>query len=148
MSVDFAIFDPAFAPRDGKAFRTWYQSETDWDIDVPYIEPEALTPPLLEWYRAMTKRFPDLIRSDAEGVEAIDYCFTAQFMYCSMASSSHANDAWKRGKELAATHNLGSYDCMSDDGRDNRCIVFPDGPLANEPSLLSRIFQKIQGVIK
>ena len=144
MSVDFVVFDPDVAPRDGKRFRAWYDEQVDWDIDAPDPEPSILSQPIRNWYDSMTARFPDVNRAQAEGDTAIDYGFNKHFMYCSM-QPARSNEAWKLAQELAATLNLGTYDPMSDDERSNRCIVFPDGPLANNPSWLSRIFGKIKG---
>jgi hypothetical protein len=144
MSVDFVVFDPDVAPRDGKRFRAWYDEQVDWDIDSPDPAPSILIPPLKRWYDSMTAQFPDMVRTPSEDDGEIDYCFNKHFMYCSMrpAKSDHA---WKLAKELAANLNLGTYDPMSDDERNNSCIVFPDGPLANDPSWLSRIFGKTKG---
>ena len=141
MSADFVVFDPAYAPRDGKAFREWYASRTDWDIDAPDPHPEILTTQLRAWYAAMTEQFPDLNRSEQDGVDVIDYCFTRDFMYCSMAPE-RANDAWALARSKADELDLGTYDCMSDDGSNNGAIVFPDGPLPNEQSFLSKLFGK------
>ncbi|HSG34457.1 MAG TPA: hypothetical protein VLA37_07970 [Sphingomonadaceae bacterium] len=139
MSVDFVVFDPAVAPREGKAFRSWYEAQVDWDLESDPA-PEELIPPLLQWYQAMVAQFPDMIRNDADGDDAIDYSFTPHFMYCSMAATKAANAAWSMARAKAAELGLGTYDCMSDDGRDNRTIVFPEGPLENAPSFLSKLF--------
>lgn len=142
MSVDFAVFDTNVAPRTGSAFRAWVAQQTDWDGDGPDPETGALSPSLKQWYDAMNAQFPDLTRSGAQGPEAIDYSFSPWLIYCSMTSSQQADPAWALAKDLAARFRVGTYDPMSDDGRSNKCIVFPDGPLANDPSWLSRIFGK------
>jgi hypothetical protein len=144
MSVDFAVFDPAVAPRSGTSFRNWYEEQTNWDMEEPDPELDILAQPLRRWYEAMVARFPDMNRSPTETDTNIDYCFTPHLIYCSMRPQ-HSNQAWKLAQELAATEGIGSYDPMSDDERNNRCIVFPDGPLPNEPSWLSRIFGKNKG---
>jgi hypothetical protein len=144
VSFDFAVFDPTVAPRDGKRFRSWYDEQVDWDIDAPDPSPSILVEPLHRWYSAMTSRFPDLIRSKAEGETAIDYCFTKHFIYCSMLLN-HGDEAWDLARKLAAEIGIGTYDSMSDNERHNSCIVFPDGPLSNDPSWLSRIFGKTKG---
>ena len=144
MSVDFAVFDPVVAPRDGKAFRAWWDEQVDWDVDVPYPELSILVPALRQWYDAMSAQFADMIRSDEENEIAIDYSFTSHVIYCSMPSK-RANDAWAMAQKLAVDFSIGIYDVMSDDGRDNKCIRFPDGPLPNPPSWLSRIFGKTKG---
>ena len=144
MSVDFVVFDADAAPRSGKAFRAWYDKQVDWDMDSPFPAPAILSPSLQLWYASMITRFPDMHRSQSNGDTAIDYCFSEHFMYCSM-SPSRSNDAWKLAQELASTNGLGTYDPMSDDELSNRCIVFPEGPLPDEPSWISRIFGKSKG---
>jgi hypothetical protein len=144
VSFDFAVFDPAVAPRDGKGFRAWYDQQVDWDIDAPDPEPSILAQPLRQWYEAMTVQYPDKIWSGADGDAAIDYCFTQHFIYCSMSPNRGA-DAWKLAQKLAVDLGIGTYDPMSDNERDNSCIVFPDGPFPNPPSWLSRVFGKATG---
>ena len=141
MSSDFAVFDPAFAPKDAKAFRAWYDERMDWDIGDPDPQPELLTAPLRSWYAAMIAQFPDLNRGGADDLDAIDYSFTKDFIYCSMAPA-RADEAWELATSKAKELGLGTYDCMSDDGRNNQAIVSPGGPLANDPTFLSRLFGK------
>ena len=144
MSFDFVVFDPNIAPRDGKQFRAWYDVQVDWDIDAPDPAPDVLVTPLRQWYDAMIRQYPDMVRSGNDTPMAIDYCFNAHFMYCSMAPE-YGTQAWALAKELAQQFGLGTYDPMSDDERNNGCIVFPDGPLPNPPSWLSRLFGKSKG---
>jgi hypothetical protein len=144
MSFDFAVFDPDVAPRDGKGFRKWYDRQVDWDIDAPEPSPNILVKPLRRWYESMTAQFPDMMRAGAEGETAVDYSFTEHFVYCSM-SSKRGDDAWALARKLAAEIGIGTYDPMSDDERRNDCIVFPDGPLPNDPSWLSKLFGKTKG---
>ena len=141
MSFDFAVFDPERAPKDAKAFRAWYDEKMDWDIDAPDPQPEILTAPLRSWYSAMAAQYPDLNRGGADALDAIDYSFTADFIYCSMAPEL-GDEAWALAASKAGELGLGTYNCMSDDGRNNQAIVFPGGPLASDPSFLSRLFGK------
>ncbi|MEM8576063.1 MAG: hypothetical protein AAGF48_15750 [Pseudomonadota bacterium] len=143
MSADFAVFDPASAPKDGLAFRKWYEDRMEWDESENVDDPALLSSSLRSWYTEMTSQFPDFVLTDTDDRNGMDYSFTNGFIYCSMPSGpGDANSAWSLAKRKAKQFGVGTYDCMSDDGRDNSCIVFPDGPLPNPPSFFSRLFGK------
>lgn len=140
MSSDFVVFDPSVAPREARSFRSWYAQQIDWDDSD--TDPAILSPSLRAWYDDMTEMYPDMNLSEADGREAIDYCFNSHFMYCSMAATETADRAWATAKSRASVYGLGTYDCMSDNGGNNRAIVFPDGPLSNGPSFFGKLFGK------
>ena len=144
MSVDFVVFDPSGAPREGKAFRQWFFETSEWADGELNFNPNHSSPPLQQWYQAMSERFPDLgqAREDADADERwVDYTFGRHLIQVSM-TPKFANEAWSLAREKAKELGLGYYDCMSDNGKDNRTIVFPDGPLASEPSFLAKLFGK------
>ena len=60
MSVDFVVFDPDVAPRDGKRFRAWYDEQVDWDIDCSRPSADSILgiSPLQRWYDSMTAQLP------------------------------------------------------------------------------------------
>jgi len=142
VSCDFAFFNPDAAPRDGAAFRAWYEEQMDWDVNESDPEPSILAPALLGWYLAMTSRFPDMARASVDASACVDYSFTPDFIYCTMPTTAAVDHFEKLAKQKAQEFKVGIYDPMSDDGRDNRCIVFPDGPLPNPPSFFSKLFGK------
>ncbi|MHA7818689.1 MAG: hypothetical protein ACX930_03465 [Erythrobacter sp.] len=145
MSADLVVFDPAKAPRDGKAWRDWYQqlSETDYPEETEF---QSLSPSLKAWYDAMTARFPDFIRTKTDSPAGMDYDLMGSAIHGVMPrGSGDFNEAEKLGRQRAQELGLGTYDMMSDDGRQGRFIVFPDGPLPDipkPPSFLSKLFGK------
>ena len=145
MSADLVVFDPAHAPRDGKAFRDWYEqlSEADYPEETEF---QLLTPSLKAWYDAMTAGFPDFSRTETEHPNGMDYGLMGTAIHCVMPRGpGNINDAEKLSNRLAKELGLGTYDMMSDDGRDGRCVRFPDGPLADIPkpqSFFSKLFGK------
>jgi hypothetical protein len=145
MSADLVVFDPAHAPRDGRAFRDWYEqlSEADRPEETEF---ETLSPPLKAWYDAMTVEFPDFIRTETDHPNGMDYDLMGTAIHCVMPRGpGNINNAEKLSNRLAKELNLGTYDIMSDDGREGRHIVFPDGPLPDlpkPPSFFSKLFGK------
>ena len=144
MSVDFVVFDPAGAPREGKAFRQWYFDTAEWSEGESNFDPKHSSPRLQQWYQAFSEQFPDVQEApeDAEIDDRwVEYSFGKHLIQIGMTSRL-ANEAWSLARDKARELGLGYYDCMSDDGKNNRTIVFPDGPLENEPSLLAKLFGK------
>ncbi len=147
MSVDFVVFDPTDAPREAAAFRQWYADVAEWRDGESNFDPKHSSPALQNWYAGMTGEFPNLnlAGEDAHTDDRwVDYSFGRHVIQVGM-TSRHANEAWALAKAKAADLGLGTYDCMSDDGRNNRTIVFPDGPLQNEPSFFAKLFGKMKG---
>ena len=145
MSADSVVFDPSEAPRDAKAWRDWFEKiqESDHPEEGEF---DRLSPELRAWYDAMTARFPDFIRTDTNSPNAMDYSLMGSAILFDMPRGpGDFGEAEKLAKEQARALGLGTYDIMSDDGREGRHIVFPDGPLADLPkprSFFSRLFGK------
>ena len=145
MSVDFVVFDPAKAPRDGQKWRDWYTKLDEREYPEKG-EFDRLGARLKSWYDAMTAKYPDFIRVETDDPNGIDYDFKPGLIFFSMPRG-HCNrdEALNLAILTAKELGLGTYDIMSDDGRSGRFIVFPDGPLADipkPPSFFSKLFGK------
>ncbi|MBV7266751.1 hypothetical protein [Erythrobacter ani] len=148
MSADLVVFDPAEAPRDGEAWREWYERINE-DDHPEEGEFDRLSPALRSWYDAMTKDYPDFIRTDNDHPNGMDYSLMGSAIHCVMPRGpGDIGEADKLSNRLVKELGLGTYDVMSDDGREGRHIVFPDGPLPDvpkPPSFFSKLFGKGKG---
>src|SRR5690606_30183622 len=103
MSVGFVVFDPAGAPRDGRAFRQWYFDTAEWSDGERNFDPQHSSSLLQDWYRAMSERFPDAQQApeDAEiDDRCVEYTFGRHLIQVDM-SSRLANEAWSLAREKA-----------------------------------------------
>jgi hypothetical protein len=145
VSAEFAVFDPATAPRNGAAFRAWFEERLAMEVAEAEDKPDLLTPPLRAWYDAMTARFPDFIRTETYDPGGMDYSFSSDTIHFVKPRARGFDQVESFAKQKAADFGLGTYDIMSDDGHKGRYIVFPDSPLPDPPSFFSKLFGKANG---
>jgi hypothetical protein len=102
MSIDFMVFDPRSAPRDHRAFRSWYYEQTDWPDDYDH-DPSVTTPAIQSWYRQMSQDFPDAnvpeFDSRATDERYGDYNFGKHICYVAFRPNV-ADEAWARVRPL------------------------------------------------
>jgi hypothetical protein len=58
MNYDLAVFDPAAAPRNAKAFTEWYVAQTEWEGSGDPCNPAITTPAVWAWFMDLIKEFP------------------------------------------------------------------------------------------
>ena len=123
MSYDLMVFDPASAPRDRKAFLSWYDDQTEWTEEHGYGDPAVATPALQAWYQEMIQFFPAMngpFAVEADNAVVTDHCVGRSIIYSTFAWSV-AEQAYAKTRELAIKHGVGFFDVSSDDGE----IHFP-----------------------
>ena len=121
MSYDLLVFDPATAPRERRAFLTWWDQQSEWTEDHGYDDPAVSTPGLRLWFLEIGAEFPPMngpyAKEDFPDDEATltDYSVGREAIYASFAWSK-TELAYNTVFRLAEKHHLGFFDVSSEDG--------------------------------
>jgi hypothetical protein len=133
LSYDLLVFAPEAAPRDGAAFRAWFEEQAEWSEDHSYDDPAATTSGLASWFHAIRARFPAMngpfASQNYDDVRVSDYCIGRHVIYVAFTWSV-ADEAYAEVRRLAREFEVGFYDVSGDDGDGE--IWFP-GDRMREP---------------
>lgn len=157
MSYDIFVFDPAAAPKDQASFSSWYATQTDWDMEKTYDDPQTTTSSLRAWFMDMHKVFPAIggpfAREDDEGDDMWgDYSISDRIIYAAFPWPK-AQEANSLAFELAQKHGIGLYDCSDkcnvwlpkEDGNYGIALKNVDGrspsPLSGLVSFFGKLFK-------
>jgi len=121
MSYDLAVFESSSAPLGQAAFMEWYHQQTEWSEDRDYNDPAGTSPNLAAWFAEISQAFPPMNGpgavddSLADDPEVTDYSIGTAIIYAAFAWSE-ADRAREMVLSLARKHQVGFFDCSSDDG--------------------------------
>lgn len=132
MSYDLMVFEAANAPRERKAFMSWYKTLAEWTEGHDYSDLSVSPPALRDWFMEMKMVFPPIRGEFAPSEEELDmdeeleqhtadYSIGATAVYVAF-SWSVAEDAYLVARDLAARHGIGFFDVSG-----SKEVVFPDG---------------------
>ena len=120
MSANFLVFEIDKAPKDPSAFMDWFQKKAKWEGDRDYFSTKGTSQPLVDFYRELTKEFPDMNGQDGPSDEELetnpelesrltDYTIDDDLIYMGFGWSI-VEEAEERVKELAFQYHLGFSD--------------------------------------
>ena len=134
MSYDLLVFEPSAAPRNREHFLVWWDEQAQWSEEHGYNDPSVCSPALQNWYRAITKSFPNLngpgVSDDEIGPRHTDYSLGKSVIYAAFAWPE-AETAYPLVRELAVEHQVGFFDASCDEPEVE--IYFP-GEVLRPPS--------------
>ncbi|GAA0761653.1 hypothetical protein LRH25_21915 [Ideonella azotifigens] len=128
MSYDLMVFAPEAAPKDREAFMEWYDSQSEWEEEHSYDNPEVSAPGLRAWFLEMIQSFPAMngpFSSDdlpEDEASVTDYSVGQSVIYAAFAWSK-AEQAYEAMFSLAAKHGVGFFNASSE----NAEVWLPDG---------------------
>lgn len=113
MSYDLMVFNPNKAPKDKSDFMNWYESQTEWEEDHDYDDPEVSSEELKNWFLEMIEAFPAMngpfASDNVDDPKVTDYTVGMDVIYAAFAWSE-AENAYLKMTELAEKNNVGFFD--------------------------------------
>jgi len=122
------VFEPTGAPRDHATFLRWYHSQTKWDADEIYDDPDRSSPRLQAWLAEMFCIYPPMNGPGAadelpeDESSLADYSIGEQIAHVCFAWS-RASGAYDDVFRLAEKYGLGFFNVSSDSSE----LWFPEG---------------------